>query len=143
MNLSQQRRKIIFVCVGNSCRSQMAEGFAKYVVRKHNLPIDVLSAGTRPSGRVNPVAVEVMRERGIDISSHTSDRVTPERLRGYAAVITMGCSDKEVCPVNFGGITEDWALEDPVGQPIEIYREIRDQIEINVSDLLMRFSDSA
>lgn len=119
----------------------MAEGFASQLVRELGLPLEVSSAGTQPSGNVNPVAVEVMGEKGIDISTHTSDRVAPEALRGYAAVITMGCSDKDVCPVNFGGITEDWALEDPIDRPIEFFREIRDQIELRVTDLINRMTD--
>ena len=133
-----ENQKIIFVCIGNSCRSQIAEGFARQFSQEQSLSIEIHSGGTQPAGAVNPAAIEVMNERGIDISDQTSDQVIPEALLDFDAVITMGCSDKDICPANFGGFSEDWAIEDPIDQPIEKFREIRDQIEAKVKVLLKR-----
>ncbi len=132
----ERAKRIIFVCVGNSCRSQMAEGFAKHYAKRFGLEVEIASAGTRPEGYVHPEAMAVMQERAIDISTHRSKGIQPEELLGYDYVITMGCSDEKICPVAFRGDARDWAIEDPFGKPIEFYRTVRDQIEQRVIDLL-------
>ena len=132
-------KRVIFVCVGNSCRSQIAEGLTRHYAQEWDISVSVSSGGTRPEGFVNPQAIAVMSEVGIDISSQTSDPVDSHALLGFDAVISMGCSDKDICPVNFHGITEDWDIEDPMGKSIQFFRETRSKIETNVKVLLQRF----
>ena len=129
---------MIFVCVGNSCRSQIAEGFARHYAQELDISLSVSSGGTRPEGFVNPQAISVMSEVGIDISSHSSDPVDSHALLGFDAVISMGCSDKDICPVNFHGITEDWDIEDPMGKSTQFFRETRFEIEAKVKVLLQK-----
>lgn len=126
-------KRILFVCVENSCRSQMAEGWARHLARR---PLDIGSAGTRPSGQVDPTAIQVMAEVGVDISRQTSKTIAPEDLLGYDYVITMGCGAEGVCPVGFGGVTEDWGIPDPKGGGIEAYRQAREVIREKVEALL-------
>jgi len=126
-------KRILFVCVENACRSQMAEGWARHLARR---PLDIGSAGTRPSGQVDPTAIQVMAEVGVDISRHSSKAIAPEDLLGYDYVITMGCGAEGVCPVSFGGVTEDWGIPDPKGKPVEVYREVRATIRVKVARLL-------
>ncbi|OGF53306.1 MAG: hypothetical protein A2Z21_10590 [Candidatus Fraserbacteria bacterium RBG_16_55_9] len=128
--------RIIFVCVGNSCRSQMAEGFARHYAREFALNAEITSAGTRPEGYVHPTAIAVMHERAIDISRQLSKSIKPEELLSYDYVITMGCSDKEIFPATFRGERRDWGMEDPFGKPLDAYRKARDQIERKVVLLL-------
>lgn len=130
------KKRIIFVCIGNSCRSQMAQGFFNHHAQQRGLPLTAESAGTRPAGYVHPTAIQVMREKGIDISHHTSKGITPAQWLGYDYVITMGCSDKDACPVNFKGVTRDWGIADPFDQPLEAYCRARDLIERKVLALL-------
>jgi len=127
-------RKVLFVCVGNTCRSQMAEGFARH----HGAGrIEARSAGTCAAGYLNRTTIEVMRERGIDITGQTSDQLTVEMLGWADVVVTMGCCRAdEVCPVSFGGEKQDWPIEDPLGIPIEETRRIRDEIEKRVLELI-------
>jgi len=127
---------VIFVCVGNSCRSQMAQGFFNHLARARGLALTADSAGTQPEGHVSPEAIEVMAEHGIDISHHTSDRVDPEALVDCDCVVTMGCDDRDVCPATFRGVARDWGIRDPKGHSIEVFREVRDEIEGYVRDLL-------
>jgi arsenate reductase len=134
-------KKIIFVCVGNSCRSQMAEGFARHYARQRNLNVEIHSAGTHPAGYVHADAVAVMREKGIDISGQSSKGVDPEELKDFDYVIAMGCLDYNVCPVNFGGVSEDWGIPDPIGRGLEFYRKVRDMIEEKVLKLLNVLGD--
>jgi arsenate reductase len=134
------KRKIIFVCVGNSCRSQMAEGFAKHYAEKLGIDAEIRSGGTRPQGYVHPEALKVMAEKGIDISKHQSKGINPQELKDFDVVISMGCSDKRLCPVNFRGVSADWGIEDPFDQPIEAYRKARDQIEVKVKELFNAIS---
>lgn len=117
---------VIFVCVGNSCRSQMAEGLAR------SLGFEVASAGTEPAERVAPKAVEVMAEVGLDISAHVPSVVDPfsGELDAYDRVISMGCGVEESCPALKAD--EDWGLDDPVGHGIEVYRSTRDEIRRRV-----------
>jgi protein-tyrosine-phosphatase len=122
--------RVLFVCVENSNRSQMAEAFAR---RHGGERVEAHSAGSRPSGRVNPRAVEFMREVGYDLSSHRSkalDDITGE----FAAAITMGCGD--ACPLVKARRREDWAIPDPKELPAEQFREVRDLIETRVKKLL-------
>ena len=130
---SQEEQKIVlFVCVENSARSQMAEGFfRKYAPRGYA----VLSAGTRPSGEINPLAVQAMKEYGIDISKQKSKLITEDMIRGATVRVNMGCIDKESCPTLFIHNLVDWNIEDPKGEPIEKVREVRDNIEQRVRQL--------
>ncbi len=129
-------KQLIFVCVGNSCRSQMAQGFFNHYARQRGLKIRAQSAGTRPAGYVHPQAIQVMAERGIDISGQHSKGITLQELLEYDLVITMGCSDKNTCPATFRGDARDWAIEDPFDQTLDVYRAVRDRIETKVLKLL-------
>ena len=119
---------IIFMCVGNSCRSQMAEGFMKNLAPKEWI---INSAGTKPSNAVNPLAIEVMKEVGIDISKHTTKVAPIEMISQASHIISMGCGVLDSCPVYLfsNKVVEDWDLEDPAGQSIEKFREVRDKIK--------------
>lgn len=133
-------KKLIFVCVGNSCRSQMAEGFARHYAQKLNLNIEIASAGSRPAGYVHPDAIAIMREKGIDISQQYSKGVTPQELLSYDYLITMGCSNESICPATFRGDSRDWGIPDPIGRPIDFYRKVRDEIEQKVLELLQEMA---
>lgn len=126
-------KSILFVCVGNACRSQMAEGFA----RAHG-PKDlvVYSAGSRPAGFVAREAVESMREKGIDISRHYSKGVDEIPLKEFDAVVTMGCGD--FCPSVKAKKRFDWEIPDPIGTTPDYFRKVRDEIEKKVKKI---FSD--
>lgn len=125
--------KYLFVCIENAGRSQMAEGFGK----KYGL--DCESAGTFPGDKINPAAVEVMEEKGVDISSNTPRIMTEEMVRKADLVVIMGCSVEEACPrpiaVEMKKKLVDWGIEDPKGKPLEKVREIRDIIENKVKEL--------
>ena len=125
---------ILFVCVHNSGRSQMAEAFAKRMARN---AVDVASAGTVPGGETNPVVVAAMAERGIDISGARPKLIEQAMVDAADLVFTMGCAIDESCPAVFIP-SEDWGLADPAGQPIEVVRRIRDEIEVKVRVLLQR-----
>jgi len=123
-------RRILFVCVENSNRSQMAEAFA----RMHGGPgVEALSAGSRPSGRINPKAVRFMAERGYDLATHASKSLA-EVSGEFDAVVTMGCGDE--CPWVPAKRREDWALPDPKDLDDDGYRAVRDEIERRVRALL-------
>ena len=124
-------KKVLFVCVHNAGRSQMAEAFFNRLAEGKAL---ALSAGTEPASRVNPVVVKVMREVGIDVSHQESKLLTLEMLENADRVITMGCSVEKACPASFVP-TEEWNLEDPEGKPIEEVRQIRDKIKAGVEEL--------
>ncbi len=127
------RGPVLFVCVENAGRSQMAEAFAK----KHGM--NAQSAGTIPSTRIHPTLVEVMRERGIDISFNHPKTLTPELIRDASLVVTMGFSIEEACPKPIIAQMQkkliEWHLEDPKGKPLEEVRKTRDEIESKVRDL--------
>lgn len=129
--MSKSRSTILFVCVHNAGRSQMAAGFMATLGGDR---VEVLSAGSAPKDQINPVAVEVMAEVGIDIANNTPKVLTVEAVKESDVVITMGCGD--VCPVFPGKRYEDWVLEDPAGQDIETVRAIRDEIKSRVENLL-------
>ena len=124
-------RRILFVCVHNSGRSQMAEAFTR---RLAGDAIEVASAGTMPSDRVNPVVAEVMLEKGIDLSGNRPKLLTAEMAERADRLVTMGCSLEEACPVP--AEAEDWGLDDPAGKPAEEVRRIRDTVEEKVKLLL-------
>ena len=125
------RPGILFLCVHNAGRSQMAAGFARELSGGH---VEVFSGGSEPADQVNPVAVEVMNEVGIDISGYTPQRFTDDLLGAVDVVITMGCGD--TCPFIPGKTYVDWPLDDPKGQPLEVVRRIRDDIRVRVTELL-------
>jgi arsenate reductase len=125
-------KKVLFVCVHNAGRSQMAEAFFNQMVKGK---AKGLSAGTQPSKKVNPMVVKAMREVGIDISRRKPKMLTFEMLEDADRVITMGCSVEKACPASFVP-TEDWQLEDPEGKPIERVRQIRDEIKAKVERLI-------
>ena len=122
---------VLFVCVHNAGRSQMAAGFMTHLGEGR---VEVLSAGSAPKDSINPVAVAAMAEVGIDISHNSPKVLTPEAVQQSDAVITMGCGD--ACPFYPGKRYEDWVLEDPAGQGIESVRAIRDDIKVRVENLL-------
>ena len=124
--------RVLFVCVGNSCRSQMAEALARH----HGLEAE--SAGTMPATAVSRNAVAVMAEKGVDMTHQTPKMLDLARLREFDRTITMGCGVAESCPSL--RTDEDWGLDDPVGQPIEVFRAVRDEIERRVLDLKVRLA---
>lgn len=128
-----QENVILFVCVENAGRSQIAEGFfnLKYAPKGYR----AISAGTRPVSQINPLAVQVMKEVGIDISSQKSKLITEDMIKSSAKSVNMGCIDKAECPMLFINNVIDWGIEDPKGKPVEKVREIRDNIEIRVKEI--------
>ena len=125
-------KTVLFVCVHNAGRSQMAEGFfRKYAPKGYA----TLSAGTKPVSEINPLAIQVMKEVGIDISNQKSKDLTEDMIRNANTVVNMGCMDNNFCPTLYIPKVIDWGLEDPKGKPIEKVREIRDEIERRVKQL--------
>ena len=131
--LKEPTKTILFVCVENAGRSQMAEGFFKQYSPEG---YQVVSAGTKPISEINPVAIEAMNEVGIDITNQKSKEITEEMIRTSDKIINMGCMDKEACPSLFLNNLLDWNIEDPKGKPIEKVREIRDEIDQRVKELV-------
>ena len=129
-------KKVLFVCVHNADRSQMAEAFLNSAGADSLL---ATSAGTIPTERVNSVVAEAMQEVGINISANSPKVITQEMANEADLIITMGCAIDEASPATFLP-AEDWGLDDPAGQPIETVRRIRDQIRIKVAELLERES---
>ncbi len=124
---------IAFVCIGNAGRSQIAAAFAR---RRCGEKATILSGGTRPAARVNPLVVEAMKEVGIDISLEVPRAMDPQELAACDYVVTMGCATDDVCPVNFRGDAVDWGLPDPSGKPLGEVRLIRDEIRRRVDAFL-------
>ena len=122
---------VLFVCVHNAGRSQMAAGFMTHL---SDGAVEVLSAGSAPKESINPIAIQAMAEVGIDIANNVPKILTPEAVQASDAVVTMGCGD--ACPFYPGKRYEDWVLEDPAGQGIEYVRVIRDEIKRRVEVLL-------
>lgn len=122
---------VLLVCVHNAGRSQMAAGFLRALAGDR---VQVQSAGSEPKDSINPVAVEAMREVGIDIADAVPTVLTTEAVRESDVVITMGCGD--ACPIFPGKRYEDWELEDPAGQGIEAVRPIRDEIRSRIETLI-------
>ena len=126
-------KKVLFACVENAGRSQMAEGFFKKLAQDDYQGI---SAGTVPISKINPLAIQAMKEVDIDISQNQSKLITNEMIEESDSVVNMGCMDKESCPALFVEDVADWDIEDPKGKPIEDVRIIRDSIEIKVKELV-------
>ncbi|MEJ7633772.1 arsenate reductase ArsC [Aeromicrobium sp.] len=125
------RPTVLFVCVHNAGRSQMAAGFLQALGEDR---IDVRSAGSKPGSQINPTAVEAMREVGIDISGEQPKKLTDDAVLASDVVITMGCGDE--CPYFPGKRYEDWVLDDPAGQGLDAVRPIRDEIKSRVEALI-------
>ena len=125
------RPSVLFVCVHNAGRSQMA---AAYLTALSGGQVEVRSAGSAPADQVNPSAVTVMAEEGIDLSAETPKILTTEAVKESDVVITMGCGD--TCPIFPGKRYEDWELDDPAGQGVESVRTIRDEIKRRVLELM-------
>ncbi|APE94642.1 arsenate reductase ArsC [Halodesulfurarchaeum formicicum] len=129
--------RIAFVCVENAGRSQMAAAFARRTVEERDLDgIEIHSGGTDPAAAVHDVVIEAMAETGIDISENQPRKLPRETVMEMDYVITMGCSADDVCPATWRGDSRDWGLPDPGGQPLDVVREIRDEIAERVESLL-------
>lgn len=126
-----KKASVLFVCVHNAGRSQMAAGYLQHLAGDR---ISVLSAGTEPGNQVNPAAVAAMAEEGIDLSTATPKVLTDDAVIASDYVITMGCGDK--CPFFPGKTYLDWKLEDPAGQGIDSVRPIRDEIKVLITNLI-------
>jgi arsenate reductase len=126
-----EKKKILFVCVENSCRSQMAEAFAKFYGANS---VEAYSAGSNPSGKVNPDAIKVMLEDGIDISRQESKgfKDLPEKEFDY--VVTLGCHD--VCPIFAAKRSVEWDIDDPKGKSLYFFRQVREKIREKVKNLI-------
>jgi arsenate reductase len=124
--------QVLFICVGNSSRSQMAEALFNHLAAGHARAV---SAGTQPARAIDPNAVAVMAELGIDISGQSPKALTQETVESATRVISLGCGVQESCPA-WARPDEDWDLEDPYHQPVEVVRRIRDQIRARVEALL-------
>jgi arsenate reductase len=122
---------VLFVCVHNAGRSQMAAGYLQHLAGDR---IDVLSAGSQPAEGVNPVAVAAMAEEGIDITGEVPKILTDDAVRESDVVVTMGCGDE--CPYFPGKRYEDWVLDDPAGQDLDVVRRVRDEIRGRVEGLV-------
>ena len=122
---------VLFVCIHNAGRSQMAAGYARSL---SGGAVEVLSGGSEPGDQINPIAIEAMAEEGIDISQAVPQLMTTDQVRESDVVITMGCGD--VCPIFPGKRYEDWELVDPKGKSIDEVRPIRDDIKLRIQALL-------
>lgn len=127
---------VLFVCVHNAGRSQMAAGYLRHLGGER---VEVLSAGSMPADQINPAVVDAMLEEGIDIRAEVPKILTTDAVQESDVVITMGCGD--VCPVYPGKRYEDWQLEDPAGQGIEAIRPIRNEIRQRIEGLLSQILD--
>ena len=129
-------KKILFVCVENAGRSQMAEAFFRKYMPKG---FEVISAGPKPSNHVNPIVLQAMKEIGIEIKNQKPKLISQQIINESETTINMGCMDKESCPVLFMKDILDWQIPDPKGKSLEEVRIIRDQIEKKVMDLVKSF----
>lgn len=129
----KDEKKVLFVCIENTGRSQMAEGFFRKYSPKGWVSV---SAGTRPVPEINPLAVQAMKEIGIDITRQEPKKLSEELIRTSSLKISMGCMDQTECPAVFLGNSQDWGIEDPKDEPLEKVREIRDKIEAKVKELV-------
>ena len=126
-------KNILFVCVENAGRSQMAEAFFKKYAKNQ---FNVISAGTYPSPNLNPVVVSAMNEIGIDLKNQQPQSLSISMIKNSNKTVNMGCMDKESCPSLFVKDVDDWNIDDPKGKSMDDVRKIRDQIKHNVLDLL-------
>ena len=134
--MTDTKPSVLFVCIHNAGRSQMAAGYLRHLAGDR---IEVRSAGSMPADQINPIAVEAMREVGIDITAEQPKVLTPEAVQASDVVITMGCGD--ACPYYPGKRYEDWKLDDPAGQGIDAVRPIRDDIKIRIQKLIASIDD--
>lgn len=131
---------ILFVCVHNAGRSQMAEALLNARAAERGLPIRAISAGTLGGGSINPVAARALAEIGVSLDGHFPKALTQTMADDADRIVSMGCGvDAAACPAKFL-VTEDWGLDDPAGQPIETVRRIRDEIVVEVDKLLEQLS---
>jgi arsenate reductase len=129
---TKTKKTILFVCVQNAGRSQIAEGlFRRYAPDGY----EPMSAGTVPISQINPLAIQVMSEIGIDISKQKPKDLTEDMMRNSDKIVNMGCMDKNFCPTLFIPKVIDWGIEDPKDKPLEKVREIRDEIERRIKEL--------
>jgi arsenate reductase (thioredoxin) len=129
----KQEKYVLFACIENAGRSQMAEGFfRKYAPKGWT----AMSGGSSPKSYVNPLAIDVMKEVGVDISNHKAKILSEDQIRGAELKVNMGCMDTTECPTLLLGSYVDWGIEDPKDKPIEKVRKIRDEIEIRVKELV-------
>jgi arsenate reductase len=133
-----EKPTVLFVCVHNAGRSQIAAGYLRDLAGDR---VEVLSAGSEPKDQINPVAIEAMAEEGIDIAGNTPNILTVDAVRESDVVITMGCGD--ACPIFPGKRYEDWELEDPAGKDIETVRRVRDDIRGRVEALIAEIAPAA
>jgi arsenate reductase len=129
--MMENKPTVLFVCVHNAGRSQMAAGWLRHLAGD---AVEVRSAGSQPAETINPVAVAAMAEVGIDITANTPRLLDWDLARESDVIITMGCGD--ACPVFPGKRYEDWKLTDPAGQPLEVVRQVRDEIREHIDKLL-------
>ena len=130
---SKHTKKILFACIENSGRSQMAEAFfRKYAPNGY----EAISGGTEPKSYINPVAIEVMEEIGIDMTKQKAKAISENMIRDSYMAVNMGCMTQNICPTSMVPNMIDWNIEDPKDKPIEKVREIRDQIEHKVKELV-------
>lgn len=134
--MTDHEPSVLFVCVHNAGRSQMAAGYLRHLADGR---VEVRSAGSMPAEQINPVAVEAMREDGIDITAEQPKILTTEAVQDSDVVITMGCGD--ACPFFPGKRYEDWKVDDPAGQGIDAVRPIRDDIKHRIETLLAELLD--
>lgn len=136
--MTSDKPAVLFLCVHNAGRSQMAAGWLRHLAGDR---VDVYSAGSNPGDAINPSAVAVMDEVGIDISSRQPMRWTDETVRAADVIVSMGCGD--ACPVYPGKRYVDWELEDPAGQSVDMVRGVRDQIRARVDGLIAELDAAA
>ncbi|MCI0156548.1 arsenate reductase ArsC [Leifsonia shinshuensis] len=136
--MSDTKPTVLFVCIHNAGRSQMAAGYMRELSGGR---VEVLSAGSEPKDQINPVAVQVMAEEGIDIAGEQPKILTTEAVKESDVVITMGCGD--TCPIFPGKRYEDWELTDPAGRPVDEVRPIRDDIKQRIENLLAELLPAA
>ena len=133
-------KNVLFVCVENAGRSQMAEAFFKKYAKNQ---FNVISAGTSPSSHLNPIVVSVMNEHGIDLENQKPQLLSSSMIENSNKTVNMGCMDKESCPSLFVKDVDDWNIKDPKGKSIEDVRKIRDQIKNDVLNLLNSIESDA
>lgn len=137
----QGEGNVLFVCVENARRSQMAEYIFNELARRKGLKIKAVSAGTMP-GEVDPAVVKVLNEIGIKMENYKTKSLTNEMIEKSSKIITMGCMSRDICPSVFIDRAVDWNIEDPKGKPIEKVREIRDVIKAKVEELVWQLSEN-
>lgn len=128
--------EVLFICVHNAGRSQMAAALTEHLSARR---VHVRSAGSQPTGDINPLVVEALAERGIALTAAYPKPLTDTVVQAADVVITMGCGD--TCPYYPGKIYEDWQVADPAGQPLHVVRDIRDDLQQRVAELLRRILD--